>query len=30
MSNNLQLTPGSYKAVLIFTICLVVAIQIFK
>ena len=30
MSNNLQLTPGSYKAAIIFTTCLLLVIQIFK
>jgi hypothetical protein len=30
MSNNFQLNPGSYKAVLVFTICLVIVIQLFK
>lgn len=30
MSNNIQLTPGSCKALLVFAVCLVVVIQIFK
>jgi len=30
MSNNLQLTPGSYKVVIIFATCLVLAMEIFK
>lgn len=30
MSNNLQLTPGSYKAVIVFVTCLVLVIEIFK
>ena len=30
MSNNFQLNPGSYKAVLVFTICLVIVIQLLK
>lgn len=30
MSNNLQLTPGSFKALFVLAVCLVVVIQIFK
>ncbi len=30
MSNNYQLNPGSYKAVLVFTACLIIAFEIFK
>jgi len=30
MSNNYQLNPGSYKAVLLFTVCLIIAFQVFK
>ena len=30
MSTNFQLNPRSYKTVLFFTICLIIAFQIFK
>lgn len=30
MSNNLQLNPGSFKALIAFTVCLVIVIEIFK
>jgi hypothetical protein len=30
MSNNLQINPGSYKAIIIFATCLVLVIQLFK
>ncbi len=30
MSNNLQINPGSIKALIAFTVCLVVIIEFFK
>ena len=30
MSNNFQLNPGSYKAIVVFTICLILVIELFK
>lgn len=30
MSNNFQLNPGSFKALMILMVCLVIAIEIFK
>lgn len=30
MSNNYQLNPGSYKAVLFFTVCSIIVFEVFK
>jgi hypothetical protein len=30
MSNNYQLNPGSYKAVLLFAACLIILFETFK
>jgi len=30
MSNNFQLNPGSFKALMVLTVCLVIVIEIFK
>ena len=30
MSNNFQLSPGSLKAVLVITACLLIAFELFK
>ncbi len=30
MSNNYQLNPGSYKAVILFTACLIIVFEVFK
>lgn len=30
MSNNLQLNPGSFKAIIALTVCLVIVIELFK
>ncbi len=30
MSNNYQLNPGSYKAIIFFIACMIVIIEVFK